>query len=303
MKSRFRWSTPKPAALLLWTLGSILLLAACGAPAQPIAVPTSDPIIVTVVATPGPTQTPAPTVPAAPTPTAFVTGPAPGKAAIIPILMYHHLQKLPNDATELRLTWTVAPENFDAQMALVAQRGFHAITMAQLVGQLKDGKPLPAKPIVISFDDGWEEQYAVAFPILKKYHLIGTFFIYTRPIGHALYMTWAQLQEMSAAGMDIQAHTLTHPHLRALPPDEAMKEISDSKSILETRLGKPIVAFAYPFGEYDAAVIDMLKRAGYQSAVTLAAGYNQRADELFTLHRIRVSYQDTLEDFAKRLPP
>ena len=91
--------------------------------------------------------------------------------------------------------------------------------------------------------------------------------------------------------MDIEAHTLTHPHLRELAPDEAMREISESKKVLEARLGKPVVAFAYPFGEYNASIVDMLKRAGFASAVTLAAGFNQRADELFTLHRIRVSYR------------
>jgi peptidoglycan/xylan/chitin deacetylase (PgdA/CDA1 family) len=289
--------------LLSWIATSIWLLTACGAPAQPTAIPTPTPIIITVVATPDPTQMPAPTATAAPTPTAFVTAPAPGKPASVPILMYHHVQDLASDATELQLTWTVSPQNFDAQMALVARRGFHTITMGQLVAHLKGGKPLPAKPIVISFDDGWEEQYATAFPILKKYHLIGTFFVYTRPIDHGQFMTWAQLKEMSAAGMDVQAHTLTHPHLRTLPPDEAMKEIADSKSIIETHLGKPVVAFAYPFGEYNVSIIDMVKRAGYESAVTLAAGYQQRADELFTLHRIRVSYQDTLDEFAKRLPP
>lgn len=278
----------------------IAFSAACSAQAQPTTIPIAAMTIVPVVATPLPA---APAVPSSiATPTAFATAPAPGQAAIVPILMYHHIQDLASDASELRLTWTVAPQNFDAQMAFIAQRGFHTITMAQLVGQLKDNKPLPAKPIIISFDDGWEEQYAVAFPILKKNNLIGTFFVYTRPINHAQYMTWAQLQEMSAAGMDIQPHTLTHPHLRALPPDEALKEIADSKSILETRLGKPMIAFAYPFGEYNAAIIEMLKRAGFEAAVTLDPGYRQRADELFTLHRIRVSYRDSLDDFAKRLP-
>jgi peptidoglycan/xylan/chitin deacetylase (PgdA/CDA1 family) len=277
----------------------IAFLAACSAP-QPTTIPTVAITIVPVVATPMPVASAVPSIGV--TPDAFVTAPAPGKAAIVPILMYHHIQDLASDASELRLTWTVAPQNFDAQMAFIAQRGFHTITMAQLVGQLKDDKPLPAKPIIISFDDGWEEQYAVALPILKKNNLIGTFFVYTRPIDHAQYMTWAQLQEMSAEGMDIQPHTLTHPHLRALPPDEAMKEIADSKSILETRLGRPMIALAYPFGEYNAAIIEMLKRAGFEAAVTLDPGYRQRADELFTLHRIRVSYRDSLDDFAKRLP-
>lgn len=277
------------------------LLASCSPPPQPAATPTPAVIIVPVVATQAPTLSPTATATPAATPTAFVTAPAPGKSAVVPILMYHHLQDL-NGASELVETWTVAPASFDAQMSLVVQQGFHAITMAQLVGQLRDGQPLPAKPIVISFDDGWAEQYTVAFHILEKHHLIGTFFVYTRPIDHAAYMSWAQLEEMSAAGMDIQAHTLTHPHLRELAPSEAMKEISESKQILETRLGKPVVALAYPYGEYNTSIIDMLKRAGFASAVTLAAGFNQRTDELFTLHRIRVSYRDTLDDLTKRLP-
>jgi peptidoglycan/xylan/chitin deacetylase (PgdA/CDA1 family) len=202
----------------------------------------------------------------------------------------------------LTLTWTVAPKSFDAQLNWLAQHGFHTISMAQLTAHLKQRQLLPAKPIVISFDDGWEEQYVSAFPILRKYNFIGTFYVYTTPIDHSQFLTWAQLQEMSAAGMDIQAHTQTHPHLRTLSPDAAYKEIVDSKAIIEKHLGKPVTSFDYPYGEYNAAVIDMVKRASFDSAVSLAAGYKQRADELYTLHRIRVSYNDTLDDFAKRLP-
>ncbi len=281
-----------------------LITAACGASVPPAATPTGVTIILPVIATPQVTQTLAPTATptVAPTPTAFVTAPPPGKVAVVPILMYHHLQDLPNDATELRQTWTVSPQNFQDQMDWIVRRGFHTITMSQLVEHLRNGKPLPDKPVIVSFDDGWEEQYTVAFPILRKLSLIGTFFVYTRPIDHAQFMTWAQLQEMSAVGMDIQPHTLTHPHLRALLPDEGMKEIGESKNILEAHLGKPMIALAYPFGEYNAAVVEMLKRAGYQAAVTLNPGYRQRSDELFALHRIRVSYRDSLDDFSSRMP-
>jgi len=280
----------------------IFVLAACSAPVAPLATPVPAITQVFVVATPVPQATPvlAPTV--APTPTALVTASANGDPAIVPILMYHHLADLPPDASELRRTWTVAPKNFQAQIEWLAQHGFHTITMEQLVAHLKQRQPLPTKPIVISFDDGWEDGYTVAYPILKKNGFIGTFFIYTNPVDHKSYVTWAQLQEMAAAGMDIQAHTLTHPHLRDLAPDAALKEIAESKTILEKRLGKPIVALAYPFGEYNQAIIAMLKRAGYESAVTLAAGYRQRPDELFTLHRIRVSFADSLDEFAGRLP-
>jgi peptidoglycan/xylan/chitin deacetylase (PgdA/CDA1 family) len=246
-----------------------------------------------------PTLIPPPTITRTPTP--FVTASSNGEA-IVPILMYHHIADLPLDATELQTTWTVSPKNFDAQMQYLARNGFRTISMAQLVAHLKHRQPLPAKPIVISFDDGWQEQYTTAFPILTKYGLSGTFFVYTRPLDHTEFMTWAQLQELVAAGMDIQSHSITHPHLRALAPDAAFKEIAESKAILEKRLGKPVIAFCYPFGEYNQAIIEMVKRAGYESAVTLASGYRQRADELYTLRRIRVSYRDTLDDFIKRLP-
>ncbi len=284
---------------------SVCALAACGTPA-----PTAPPLaatptaqIVVVVATPPATATATAWPPTlAPTPTAFVTAPAPGTAAIVPILMYHHLADLPANASELQQTWTVAPQNFDAQMNWLAQHGYHTITMAQLVAHLKQRAPLPSKPIIISFDDGWEEQYVAAFPVLKKYGMIGTLFVYTNAIDHKSFLSWAQLQEMSAAGMDIQSHSLSHPHLRQLAPDAAQKEISDSKAVIEKKLGKPVVAFNYPDGEYNAAVIEMVQRAGYTSAVSIAAGYQQRADELFTLHRTRVSYTDTLEIVIKRLP-
>lgn len=294
---------------LLFALTAAIIMFAltgCTNTTQPTPLPTPTTQIIPVVATALPTSTSAPptaTPTLTPSPTPFATAPAGNDPASVPILMYHHLADLPSNASELNLTWTVAPKNFDAQMSWLAEHNFHTISMRQLVAYLKQRQPLPSKPIVISFDDGWEEQYVVAYPILRQYNLSGTFFVYTNPIDHKLFLTWAQLQEMTAAGMDIQAHTLTHPHLRTLAPDAAFKEIADSKAILEKRLNKPVTAFAYPFGEYNAAVIDLVKRAGFDSAVTLAAGYKQRADELFTLHRIRISYNDTLANFAKQLPP
>ncbi len=289
----------------------VALLAACTAepaaeptpPVQPAA-PTAALVDVTPI--PAATATAIPTVTATstatPRPTAFITAPAAGQAALIPILMYHHLADLPKNAGELGRTWTVSPENFDAQMAWLAQDGYHAITFGQLAAHFKRGSPLPAKPVLITFDDGWAEQYSVAFPTLLKYGLMGTFFVYTNPLGYGQFLTWPQAQEMAAAGMEFGSHTLSHPHLRTLTPDAAAKEITDSKLLLEKRLGKPIVAFDYPSGEYNNAIIDLVQRAGYQCAVTIAAGYKQKADELFTLHRTRVSYDDSLEDVIKRFP-
>jgi peptidoglycan/xylan/chitin deacetylase (PgdA/CDA1 family) len=189
-------------------------------------------------------------------------------------------------------------------MEWLAQRSFHTITMAQLDAHLKQRAPLPTRPVVISFDDGWEEQYTVAFPELKKNSLIGTFFAYTQPIDRSpAFLTWKQIEEMSAAGMDFQGHTITHPHLTQLSYDTATREIADSKKTIETKLGKPVITFAYTFGEYNSVVLELVKRAGFESAVTIDPGYKQHADKIYQLQRIRLSYHDTLEDFAKKLPP
>jgi peptidoglycan/xylan/chitin deacetylase (PgdA/CDA1 family) len=289
---------------ILLMLALAMILAACSSPAMPTIAPSPTSVLATATLTPVPTSTATstlmPTI--TPTPTPFVTPPASGESAIVPILMYHNLRDLPAGASELDRTWTVAPKNFEAQVEWLSAHGFHTISMGQLVAHLNRKSPLPTKPIVISFDDGWVEQYTVAFPILRKRNFIGTFFVYTNPVGRNHYLSWEQLKEMTLTGMDIQAHTITHPHLRTIAASEAQREISESKKTLESKLGKPVVALSYPFGEYNAAIIEMTKRAGLESAVTLATGYRQRADELFTLHRIRVSYDDTLDEFAKRLP-
>ncbi|MBI3742111.1 MAG: polysaccharide deacetylase family protein [Chloroflexi bacterium] len=261
----------------------------------------SSPPIFSSLALETPTDAPTPSRELLPTP--FITAPAANQSATIPILMYHHLNDLPASASELDQTWTVAPANFAAQIDWLAARGYRTISMAQLVAYLRDHKPLPRHPLVISFDDGWIEGYTVAFPILKRYNLTATFYVYTNALGKSKFLSRDQIKELSRAEMEIQAHTLTHPHLRTLLPDAAMKEIVDSKIFLEKELGKPVTSFAYPFGEYNAVVIEMVKRAGFQSAVTIAPGYLQRADELFTLKRVRVSYRDTLQDFIARLPP
>ena len=295
----------KNAKLLLVLLVTIAAGAACVPTPTPAATPTVPAVtVIYVQATPLPTDTPLPpTATPSRVPTPFITPPAAGQNALVPILMYHHLSELDASSAEDIRTWVVTPKSFEAQIDWIAQKGYHTISMAQLISHLREGKLLPAKPIIVSFDDGWEEQYAVAYPVLKKHGYIGTFFIYTNAVDRGKFMTWQQLVEMSAAGMDIQSHTVSHPHLKTLDATAAAKELVDSKSILEKHLGKPVVVLDYPFGEYNESIIDLAKRAGYEAGVGLAPGFKQGADALYTLHRIRVSYDDSLDDLAKRLPP
>lgn len=218
--------------------------------------------------------------------------------------MYHTIRELDANAGKVDLDWTVAPKDFQAQIDWLVQHGYHTISMAQLNAHLKERAALPIKPIMITFDDGWVEGYTIAFPALKKNNLIGIYFVYTQPLDqNPRYLSWKEIDEMSAAGMDFEAHTITHPDLRKLSPDNAMREISEPKKLLETRLNKPVIAFAYPFGEFNSAVIEMVKRAGYENAVTINPSYRQSADQIYQLGRIHVSYNDSLQVLAGKLPP
>ncbi len=298
-----RVSASRAVLVLLLLTGLIVACDSLAGHSTPTESPTPSPTW-TAAVSPSPVASPTvirtPTRP--PSPTAFITPPAPGQSALVPILMYHHLGDLGANASESDRTWTVAPRNFEAQMAWLAAQGFHTITFPQLVAFFKRGQALPARPVIITFDDGWREGYAIAFPILLKYRLAATFFVYTSAIGHSQSLTWEQISEMSAAGMEIESHTLTHPHLRTMPAEEAYKEIADSRAVLEKRLGKKVTTFNYPFGEYDAAVADLVKRAGFESAVTINPGFKQRAEDIFSLRRNRVTYRTTLEDLSKLVP-
>ena|GEM_PF-476504 len=222
--------------------------------------------------------------------------------AQVPILLYHHIAQLPDDASPAQKRWTLTPEKFDDQMHWIAEHGFYPVTMAQLSARLKDGLPLPSKPIVISFDDGWKDQYKNAFPILKKYNFKATFFIITDSVGHSAYMDWGEVSKISDAGMDIELHSRTHARLPALSAEKARKEIEDSKKILESHIKKPVSVFAYPYGSYDDEIISLVKDAGLDAAVTVSGlngGYLFRGNQSYTLSRYAIEGSDKLEHVSQ----
>jgi peptidoglycan/xylan/chitin deacetylase (PgdA/CDA1 family) len=231
-----------------------------------------------------------------------IAGTATAEAAQkIPILLYHHLQDLSPKASPLLRAWTLSPGKLDSQVGWLVGHGFHTITMAQLVAHLKHRRPLPDKPIVLTFDDGWRDHYEVAFPILRKYKCVATFFIITDGVGHSAYMNWGQIRQMALAGMDMEAHSLTHPKLTKIPPQEAYREIWQSKQSLESQLHRPVTIFAYPFGAYNDSIIGMVRHAGFEAAAAVSGmngSYIYRADETYTLFRKVVMNYESLDHFA-----
>jgi peptidoglycan/xylan/chitin deacetylase (PgdA/CDA1 family) len=201
---------------------------------------------------------------------------APAPSVDLPILLYHHVR--PGSTSAL----FVSPEEFDKQLEYLQYYGFHTISFTDLVDYFEKAKPLPQRPVIISFDDGWENQFEYGFPILQKYHDTATFYVVTNYLDHENFLTTEQLKTMVAAGMAIGCHTRSHPYLTSLGGERAWDEIAGAKAILEAE-GFKIDTFAYPYGAYNKKIVAMVQAAGFRSARTVAADTRVTADELLKL--------------------
>ena len=190
------------------------------------------------------------------------------RLARVPVIMYHDI--LPKK----QVFFDVTPEELEQHLRLIQSNGVTPISLDQLVTHLRTGLPLPSKPILLTFDDGYGGHYDYAYPLLKKYGYPAVFSIYTSNVGKntgRTHVTWQQLQQMVADPLvTIASHSVTHPlDLRPLSNNQLMIEVMVSKRILEAQLGIPIRYFAYPSGKYDARVANLIREAGYQAALTM----------------------------------
>ncbi|WNZ46606.1 polysaccharide deacetylase family protein [Leptolyngbya boryana CZ1] len=211
------------------------------------------------------------------------------RLAKVPILMYHDI------VAEKEVFFDVTPQEFEAHLKLIQQNGLTPISLEQLVEHLKTGIPLPAKPVVLTFDDGYLGHYKYVYPLLKKYGYPGAFSIYPakidKPRGRP-GMNWVQIQEMAADPLvTIASHSVNHPaDLREIKDDAKLAfEMTESKRMLEAKLGIPIRYFVYPEGKNDERVQQAAIAAGYQAAWTMSDEANLFAAEsenLFNISRI-----------------
>ncbi len=209
------------------------------------------------------------------------------RLAQVPVMMYHDI------LAEKQVFFDVTPEELEADFKLIRDNGLTPISLDQLVTHLRHGTPLPAKPIVLTFDDGYAGHYSHVFRLMKQYNVPATFAIYPSKVGTKKgrsSLTWAQLQEMAANPLvTIASHSVTHPKLPPLTDDQLRSEVVDSKQQLETQLGIPIAHFIYPEGKYDDRVKKAVIQAGYQSAWTMNDEKNlfaQQSQDLFSIERI-----------------
>ena len=287
----------KTLAVLLLVM--FVLLSACSMPlivAYPTATPipslTPVPLTLTSTATATATITPTPLPPTlTPTPTwAF----QPAGEVICPILLYHQI----SDAGTL---YYVSPSDFQAQMDALRDWNYTAIPISLLVKAIMEGASLPPRPVVITFDDGNENVYMNAFPIMHDLGFPGVTYIVSSYLDAKDHLTTAEVLEMVAAGWEVGDHSMTHLNLMDNPA-ETWTQAEQSRKDLQAALNVPVDTFAYPFGAADAHIMGKISEYGYTAAVGLVGGDVQGPDNLFYLSRIEVPYGATLDDFAALLP-
>ena len=216
------------------------------------------------------------------------------------ILMYHSV----SDRTDGFLT--VPPDEFRKQMKYLKESGREVLPLATLLERITT-KTLKGGEIALTFDDGYRDNFIVVFPILKEFGLHATIFVTTGSIGGSgkrgeNMLTEADLKEMQASGhIDIEPHTVTHPKLAELDRETAIKEIRDSKEMLEKMLGKTCELFAYPYGNHNDESVELARELGLRCAVTVVEGSVTNDTDIFRLNRSAVDKLTSWDQFLGKL--
>ncbi|MBL8045093.1 MAG: polysaccharide deacetylase family protein [Anaerolineales bacterium] len=298
----------------------LLVLTACAPQATPLPTlaPTLPPPIIstatplptatfTATATATPTLTPSPTATATathtPTPQATPDANAAGRRVRVPILMYHYVEPWPANADLIRKGLTVQPADFAAQMQYLAEQGYTAISLYAVLEALAAGKALPAKPMVLTFDDGYRELINYAAPVMEPLGFEGTVFVITELADRELpaYLTWPQLQKLHAQGWQIEPHTKTHAQLLGANRDKQLYEILGSIQSIEANIGVRPRFLCYPAGKYDALTLQLVRELNLWGAVTTRPGRQHQFSDRFTWTRVRVDGRGALQDFINAL--
>ena len=207
----------------------------------------------------------------------------------VPSLMYHYVSWLP--ATDpnmtLRRSLTVSPTDFEEQLRYLRDQGYNGITTRDLWWSLDQTAPLPAKPVMLTFDDGYADAYSVVLPLLKKYSFVGVFFVTVNRVGTAGYLTRDQVRELADAGMDVESHAMDHVSMNTSAATQRY-QMCTARQYLSDWTGTDVRHFAYPSGDYNADSFPALQSCGYLSAYKKMGGSVQSSANMDLLQRARV---------------
>ena len=205
-------------------------------------------------------------------------------AYTVPVLMYHSINR---GGEHSRLV--VAPESFQRQMRFLREQHYRVLALEDYVRLMKQGEKPARKSVVITFDDGYADNYFNAYPVLKRCGFPATIFAVPQWVGTKDMADWRQLEEMISGGITIGSHGLSHCELTNIAPEEAEREIVRSKRELEERLGVPVNYFCYPCGFLNPALKQMVIKAGYRGACATRPGKHGVRNDIFAIRRIRIS--------------
>ncbi|WP_300258041.1 polysaccharide deacetylase family protein [Clostridium sp.] len=215
----------------------------------------------------------------------------------IPVLCYHDVTPNNPDNNDLLIN----PEKFKEQLQYLKDNNYTPITLDEFYDYLRNNKPIPKKPVVITFDDGYTGNYKYAYPLLKEFKFPATIFVISNYVGAPDFMTADQLKEMSNNGIEIESHTFKHDDLSILDEANQIETLKNSKVNLEKIIGKPVDFISYPFGRYNSSTRVATEKAGYKLGFNLNGNFADRKDNNFNMDRIYVSNNDSLKKFESRL--
>ncbi len=226
-----------------------------------------------------------------------VSKPAAKRHAPVPVLMYHGVEPpIPGGLPEL----FVAPKTFRAQVDALARAGGHGVTMDQVQSAWDKGTPLPSKPVVLTFDDGYRGQVDNAMPAMKRHGWPGVLYMTIANFKPATGLKEPDVRTLLAAKWELGAHTFSHSDLRTLGAAELKHEVDESRTWLQRKFDRPVNSFAYPAGMYGPAALKAVRRAGFHNAVTVIPGLASRKKP-FELSRVRVSSNMSARDVVREL--
>lgn len=210
----------------------------------------------------------------------------------VPILMYHYVENVTDEKDTIRKSLNINPNIFESQVKTLYDAGYTFMTAEELGKVINGNELLPKRPVILTFDDGHWDLDTVVLPILKRYHAKATAYIIPGLLEGSDFLTDKQLKDViDSKIVDVGAHTVHHVYLKGKLLPVVQHEVLESKRILEKTYGIRIVSFAYPDGAFDQQAIDVVKKAGFTSAVTTVPGIIQSKQNQFFIFRIRPGYK------------
>lgn len=210
----------------------------------------------------------------------------------VPILMYHSISYENG-------SFFVTPENLAKQMEYIKRKGYEVITLDELVRSIKDKRRLKRNKVVITLDDGYEDNFIYAYPVFKKFGFAAIVFLPTDYMGRKGFLNWGQIRVMSKNKISFGGHTRTHLYLGDVSDVRVLwDEIAGSKKAIEQEMGAPADYFCYPVGGFNEKVKEIVRQSGYKGACTTNRGSDRFNGNIYELGRVKVTNSDMTKPLA-----